>query len=34
MLAMTMPYSGQGWPLFSGRALCLQHWPLYWHSHC
>jgi hypothetical protein len=18
----------------SGRALCLQPWPLYWHSHC
>ena len=28
VLAMTMPYSGQG------CALCLQPWPLYWHSHC
>ena len=28
VLAMTMPYSGQG------RELCLQPWPLYWHSHC
>ena len=25
VLAMTMP---------SGRALCLQPGPLYWHSHC
>ena len=39
VLAMTMPYSGQDWRhsalnFPSGRALCLQPWPLYWHSHC
>ena len=37
VLAMTMPYSGQGWRHIvhspSGRALCLQPWSLYLHYY-